>query len=163
MDFGLAKYDLNAITQRIDLPEITPTGAPVLTLIVKCERNRAFANALFKRAHPKDAPAEPPPDATALTPADDEAASAQRDVAAREQLAAMYAGTVVVGWENATSGGEPVAFSVEACRDFIAQLLEHCPDVWNTRVRDFVAEVANFRPVAPTVDPADLGKGPPRG
>ena len=35
MDFGFARYDLNRITRRIELPEVSPDPAKPLTLIPK--------------------------------------------------------------------------------------------------------------------------------
>lgn len=159
MDFGFARYDLNQITQRIELPEISPDAAKPLTLIVRCTLNRDFANALFKALPPAPQPAtagEADQQATALVPAEDE-------TAARLRMATLYAGNVVVDWENVTLKGEPVPFGVEAAVELLSQLMLHCPDIWSARVRDYVAQVGNFRPTAQTVDPVDLGKGSPRG
>jgi hypothetical protein len=157
MDFGFAKFDLNTITKRIELPEVSD---PPLVLIVRCSLNRDYGNALFKLAQPPAAaPAPAPADAKALTapaPPLDPAATRQRN-------AELYAGNVVMGWENVRhTDGEPVQFSPEACIEFLVQMMTHCPDLW-FRVTTFVSDPANFRPASKTVDPVDLGKGLPRG
>lgn len=152
MDFGFARYDLNRITRRIELPEVSPDPAKPLTLIVRTAdvRNQDFANSLFKFVKAKQPPAADAPPAADPAPVQDEAAI-------RAEIAALYAGTAIVGWENATDNGQPVAFSVEAAQELLVQLMTHVPDVWRTRVRDYVDDAKNFRP--PTVDPVDLGKG----
>lgn len=161
MDFGFKRYDLGVVTRRIELPEVSPDAARPLTLIVRCAQvgNRDFANSLFKlaKANTAAAAAEPAGESTALVVP---APAAPKDEAAiRREVAALYAGTALVGWENATSGGEPVPFAVEAAQELLVQLMEHVPDIWRARVRDYVDDVANFRSAIPTVDPVDLGKG----
>lgn len=177
MDFGLSKYDLSVITRRIELPEVSADPAKPLTLIVRCAdvRNRDFASNLFKlRPLPKaeaDKPAgelppapdaAPPAETAALVPAPAPAPEVDPDEAARlgrERAATLFAGAVLVGWENAESGGKPVPFSLEAARELMLQLMEHVPDVWVIRVRRLVEDMANFRPGPPPIDPVDLGKG----
>lgn len=143
MDFGLERYDLSKITRQIKLPEISTDPERPLTLIVRAavSGNRDFANALFKLAQPADA----------ATPRD--------EATARREIAQLYAGPVIVGWEHVTDGGEPVPFSIDGAQELVVQLLEHVPDVWGLRVRRYVDDVANFRPAPPVVDPVDLGKG----
>lgn len=160
MDFGFARYDLNEITRRIELPEVSPDPAKPLTLIVRAAAagNRDFANSLFKYVKaktpdktPGDA-VQPPVDAPPAPPA-----AAPDEATVRREFAEIYAGTSIIGWENAFDGGKPAPFSIPAAQELLVQLMEHVPDVWRRRVRDYVDDVANFRP--PTVDPVDLGKG----
>lgn len=159
MDFGFKRYDLGELTRRIELSEVSPDPARPLTLIVRCAQvgNRDFANSLFKLAK---ANIPPPAATTSGESVALEVVPAPKDEAAiRREVAALYAGTALVGWENATSGGEPVAFSVEAAQDLLVQLMEHVPDIWRARVRDYVDDIANFRSATSIVDAVDLGKG----
>jgi hypothetical protein len=162
LDFGFARFDLNQITQRIELPEISPDPAAPIVLIVRCSVNREFSAALFKQlqeneAAAKDKPADAPASTALVAP------TVEDEAAIRRRQAQLYAGTVLVGWERLTDGGKPVAFSLEVAEELLIQLMTHVPDIWNRRVRDFVNEVKNFRPVGAVVDPVDLGKEPPRG
>ena len=162
MDFGFARFDLNQITQRIELPEISPDPAAPIVLIVRCSVNREFSAALFRQLQEnedaaKDKPADAPASTALVVP------TPEQETAIRRRQAQLYAGTVLVGWERVTDNGKPVAFSLEVAEELLLQLMTHVPDIWNRRVRDFVNEVKNFRPVGATVDPVDLGKEPPRG
>ena len=149
MDFGFSRYDLTQITRRIELPEVSPDPAKPLTLIVRCAAtgNRDFSNALFKYAKTRTSE-KPPVDGGEVSPPD--------EATGRREVAEVYAGTAIVGWENAFDGGQPAPFSVSAAQELLIQLMQHVPDVWRLRVRDYVDDAKNFRPAA--VNPVDLGK-----
>lgn len=158
MGFGLAKYDLTELTKRIELPELSPDPTKPLTLIVRYAGigNRDWENAIFRiaaarkqddekkkdGAPPADLPPPPPP-------ADLEAI--------RRETAEIFAGTVLVGWENVFEDGEPMLFSVEAAQRFLVEMLSRVFDVYALRVRDYVHNIKNFRPSA--IDSVELGKG----
>lgn len=147
MAFGLTRFDLNTITRRIELPEISPDPAAPWALLVRYagEGNRAWMSTMIKLGKSGDGDSTDP-------------------LAAGDRYAAATAGTVIVGWENITDdAGALVEFSEDACREFVAELRRCVPDVWRKRVDAFVAEIKNFREGPPLVDPDDLGKEPPRG
>lgn len=162
MDFGFDRFDLTKITRKIELPEITVPGRPVLTLVVRYagpgnrnwEAAQFRANAVRKPA-PTESPAEPAPDP------DPDAAYAALMVTAernRRELTEMLAGPVLTGWENVFDDDRPVAFSIDTARQFLDEMMAKVWSIFNDRMARYVVDQANFR-TAPVVDPVDLGKG----
>jgi hypothetical protein len=146
MAFGLARFDLNDLTRRIEFPEISADPKKPITLIVRAagEGNRAWTSAQFKRPVP-----EQPKDAT-RTPWDTDAG--------RDRIVAIFAEAILVGWENVYDEADPsnpVPFSVEAAERFLRELIARVADVW---LRLWI-EVDDRKKFRPTVDPVDLGKG----
>lgn len=154
MAFGLERYDLSRLTRRIELPEISADPARPITLLLRAASmgNSAFRSELFRiTAAERKAAAEPTAEpAPAPDPADAEAAAIAED-------ATIIAGTILVGWENVTDDGRPVAFSADRAREFVIAMRTHVPDIWNARVAAVMYEAPEkWRPIA---DPVDLGKG----
>lgn len=161
MAFGFSRYDLTQITRRIELPEISDPQHP-LTLIVRYAGpgNRDWSNAAFlltaRREKPPDVPAgAQPPQASPEEQLNAVLANAEKSNA---EAAQFYAETVLVGWENALDDGVPAEFTTDNARRLLEEMMRHVPQIWRTRIRDYVENEANFRSV-PTTDPADLGKG----
>lgn len=157
MAFGFQRYDLSEITRRIELPEISDPAKP-LTLLVRYAGpgNRAWANRMFKWARDKQPPTTESPESTpAAEPTTEEIA---KD---RLETAQLFAGTSIVGWENAFDDGVLCQFSDDAAVRLLVEMMTHTGDIWRLKVRDYITEIANFR--GPVVDPVDLGKEPPRG
>lgn len=162
MAFDLERFDLSLVTRRLELPEISVDPAKPVTLIGRQAdpRNPAFRNELFKQKPTPPATSEtaPPADAAPAEPAA-LARAATEDLTTRGvsadgvDVVALYAASVLTGWESVTENGEPVPFSAAAAEQFLRALLAHCNDVW---VRVFLFFREDFR--KPTVDPVDLGK-----
>jgi hypothetical protein len=162
MAFDLEQFDLSILTRRIELPEITQPGRPLVALVgmQAGEGNKRFRNELFKHRSARN---EPPADALpadALMPTElvrpgaDDLSTTGISVDGIDTVA-LYAASVLTGWEGVTEAGARVPFSPEMAEQFLRALVKHCPDVW---IRVFLFFREDFRKAAPQVDPVDLGK-----
>ncbi len=154
MPFGLQAFDAGIVTRRLELPEISVDSKRPVTLLVRHAgtTNRAWDN-LMLRTPMRPATATPAAGQTPEQLAADRVAD-RNDSRARTN--AILAEAIIVGWENVTEDGQPVAWSPAGTLRFMAELAEHCPDVW-ARIQMFASSVSNFR--GAEVDPVDLGKG----
>lgn len=147
MAFGLTAFDLTIITRRLELPEISPDPAAPLTLIVRfCGAgNRVWESLQFQRAAARAA------DAGGAESNDD-------SIKENTALSSLIAATAIVGWEHVVEDGQLAVFTEDGAERFMAELLEHCPDVWR-RAATYVVDRGNFRGKAAAPDAGALGKG----
>jgi hypothetical protein len=145
MGFGLQRFDLGAITRRLELPEVSIDPAKPLTLIVRyCGTgNSLWENAMFRRAVAKRE--EPTADAP-----DPDATNART-------IETIAESQVVADWEQVAEDGASAPCTPEAVARFLTELLQYRPDVWR-RVVGYVITRTNFDP-APQGDAVALGKG----
>lgn len=136
--FDLRKYDVNPlVTRDFEITEIE--GEPILTGRVVGEKNRA----LFKKIQSRGAAGRR---GTPLTPG-------EIQVRARKNARELFAGDCITTWAKRPpldTDGNPVEFSVEACKEFLAALPDHLID----RLIGFFADADNFTDAA-QVTPGD--------
>jgi len=117
MSFGLEKLSVVDKTARFELPCLD--GA---VLIVKpaTEANKPYFNQVLKNSQVNSRSRR-------------RNALGQKELdQLREMDCRLYPEHVIVGWEGLANGdGEAVVFSVEACKDFINELCEHAPWIFD--------------------------------
>jgi len=147
MDFGLSRFNARLRTRRLELPEISDAGAPPLTLIVANlgMDNSGHYSWLLKHAAPDQSaiPAEGTKEWISYN---------------RLRNAECFGEAAIVGWENVLADGQPVECTPEHAVDFMRQLLDQRPDVFD-RVGTFIMKRDQPEPTAtPPTDPEVLGK-----
>lgn len=120
-------------------------GKPVLHLLPATSVNPHFLNLALKEAHQKAAD-QAKRKVAGGADAEDKLITADDVARQREEARRDYPGTCIVGWEKvADDDGKEVPFTVEDCRDFVAQL----PDDIFDGIRAMCLDNENFRPEVP--------------
>jgi len=145
---GVAEFDFSyAELGAADFELSMLEGNPVLEMVCAAE-NPAYSEALLKIGGERRRDLAKK-DARRVAETGDTEAMVRRwrdDEQEREDDRAIYPGTVVRGWRNViNSKGEPVPYSIDACRAFFAKL----PDWILNRIRWFAVVPKNFSGKAP--------------